>query len=194
MKQLPIGRQDFQGLITENQLYVDKTSYISRLINSGKYLFLSRPRRFGKSLLISTLKYLFVGKKELFKDLYIYDRISWREHPVIHIDFSKIAYTKGREIFEDSLKRCLADVAQANAIPLATDMEPKEILVKLIETLADKQQVVVLIDEYDKPIVDYMHEPEKADENREILGEFYSVLKACDPYLRLIFRTKRDGL
>ncbi|GIW23111.1 MAG: hypothetical protein KatS3mg068_2118 [Candidatus Sericytochromatia bacterium] len=88
MKKLPLGIQTFKEIINNSYLYVDKTEYIYNLINEGKYYFISRPRRFGKSLLISTLKEIFLGNKELFKDLWIYDKIEWEKHPVIHIDFS----------------------------------------------------------------------------------------------------------
>ena len=90
MKKLPIGIQDFTKIIKDGYIYVDKTEYLFKLISSGEYYFLSRPRRFGKSLLVSTLKEIFNGNKELFKGLWIYDKIGWEKYPVIHIDFSKM--------------------------------------------------------------------------------------------------------
>ena len=93
MKKLPLGIQTFSDIIRENYLYVDKTEEIYKLITEGKYFFLSSPRRFGKSILISTLEDIFSGNKELFRGLYIYDRIEWKKYPVIHIDFSAISHS-----------------------------------------------------------------------------------------------------
>jgi len=98
MKKLPIGVQDFSEMINDHYLYVDKTEYIHRLISAGKYYFLSRPRRFGKSLFINTLKEIFLGHQALFEGLWIYDKLDWKPHPVIKIDFSKISHkTMGLE-------------------------------------------------------------------------------------------------
>ena len=99
MKKLPIWIQTFKEIVAENYLYIDKTKYIHQLVsNGGKYYFLSRPRRFGKSLLISTLKELFLGNKEYFKNLWIHDKVDWQEHPVIHLDFSGLRYGNRRSL------------------------------------------------------------------------------------------------
>jgi hypothetical protein len=110
MKKLPIGIQTFSKIIKDNYLYVDKTPEIVELIESGEYFFLSRPRRFGKSLLISTLSEIFSGNKELFQGLYIYDKIEWQSYPVIVIDFNIISYTND-EIFKTSLLSYLDEIA-----------------------------------------------------------------------------------
>ena len=188
MKRLPIGFQTFSKIINENCLYVDKTEDIYNLISSGECYFISRPRRFGKSLLISTLKEIFSGSKELFKGLYIYDKIKWEKYPVVHIDFSSIVYEKDRSIFEKSLSRVLKNIGTAYEITIEAQ-ELKEQFDELIRKLGSARKVVVLIDEYDKPIVDHITDTHKAQENREVLREFYSVLKGCDGYLRFVFIT-----
>lgn len=120
MKHLPIGIQTFSDIITDNYLYIDKTKYIYDLINSGKVFFLSRPRRFGKSLLVSALKSIFLGEKEYFNGLYIYDKIEWVKHPVIHIDFSKIAH-RNAEMMEKSLSLFIDEIANDFNIELKKD-------------------------------------------------------------------------
>jgi hypothetical protein len=112
MKKLPIGISDFKELIEGNYIYVDKTEYIYKLVNSGKYYFLSRPRRFGKSLLLSTIRYLFQGHKDLFKDLYIYDKWNWNEtYPILRIDFSHLSITNEKE-FEDQMELLLKEIGK----------------------------------------------------------------------------------
>lgn len=113
MKKLPVGIQTFSDLITGDYLYVDKTSEIFKLFESGgKYYFLSRPRRFGKSLLISTLKEIFSGNRELFKDLWIYDKIDWTEYPVIHIDLTTLAYDNA-EMLKQSIENTLDQIGKS---------------------------------------------------------------------------------
>jgi hypothetical protein len=189
MKKLPIGIQTFSEIITENYLYVDKTKEITELLQGGKYLFLSRPRRFGKSLLISTLSEIFSGNKELFQGLYIYDKIEWQSYPVILIDFNKISYTNDK-IFEASLLSFLDKTAAKYEIELS-DTFIKDKFGELIEKISEKtqQKVVVLIDEYDKPIVEHIDDIEKATKNREIMRDFFGILKSSDPFLRFVFLT-----
>lgn len=188
MKRLPIGIQTFSEIINKNYLYIDKTKEISALIEDGKYFFLSRPRRFGKSLLLSTLKEIFSGNQELFKGLYIYNKIEWKKHPVVHIDFSDITYDKSIEVFEKSISNQLYTIAQHYNIEL--EAAPlKDLFSKLLKKLSTINQVVVLVDEYDKPIIDFMTRPEKAKANREVLRSLFTVLKKADPYLRLAFIT-----
>ena len=188
MKKLPIGLQDFGGLRRNGFLYVDKTEGIYQLATEGKYYFLSRPRRFGKSLLVSTLAELFQGHRELFEGLWIHDRWDWQQtHPVLDFRFNNASYKViGLEAF---LTEELALQAEAFGIDLQGSAYPSQ-LRHLIVTLAKQhRQVVVLIDEYDKPILDYLHDIPQAQANREVLKNFYSVLKPLDPHLRLVLLT-----
>jgi hypothetical protein len=191
MKKLSVGISDFKELIQGNYIYVDKTEYIYKLINSGKYYFLSRPRRFGKSLLISTLEYLFKGEEELFKGLYIQDKFNWEEvYPVIRIDFSKDILKK-----EDYKKRVIQEL-EKNYINNGIEMLEKgedeiSLFEKLIITIYKSygKQVVVLVDEYDKPILDLIEYIKQAQNIRKQLKAFYSVLKGLDKYIRFVLIT-----
>ncbi|MCP4134014.1 MAG: AAA family ATPase [bacterium] len=188
MKRLPIGIQTFEKVITGDYLYIDKTPYIYDLIQNGEVYFLSRPRRFGKSLLISTLKSIFLGKKELFKGLFIYDKIDWDTFPVIHIDFSCIVYSEGKDVFKDSLIKTLIKIGHEYNIEI-TETIVKSAFIELIEKLSKINKVVILIDEYDKPIVDYISDISKANENRKILRDFYSALKGLDSQIKFVLLT-----
>lgn len=184
---LPIGIQSFEKLIEGGFLYVDKTEAIYNLTQKGSYYFLSRPRRFGKSLTLSTIKAVFQGQKELFDGLWIQDKLDWtQQHPVIHISFSSIGYkTLGLEV---ALNRMLDKQAEVNGIQLTTknyDQKFKE----LIEKASKKNRVVLLIDEYDKPIIDYLEDLPQAKEHQQILKAFYSILKDADPYIRFLLIT-----
>ncbi len=189
MKKLPLGIQTFSKLIKNDCLYVDKTRHIAELIQAGDYLFLSRPRRFGKSLLVSTLSEIFAGNKELFQGLYIYDKIKWQPHPVIVIDFNGISFND-EEVLKASLSSFLDNVADEHEIVLSKTFV-KEKFAELIKKIAKKthQKVVILIDEYDKPIVNYIEDIKKAAKNREILRDFFGVLKYSDAFLRFVFLT-----
>ena len=191
MQKYPIGIQTFSDLREGGFVYVDKTEYIMPLIEGSKYYFLSRPRRFGKSLLLSTLSDIFKGHKHLFKGLWIEDKINWDEYnfPVIHLSFASMAH---REIgLEVGLKQALDLIANQYDISLLTSdytLKFKE----LIHSLQKKYQksVVILIDEYDTPVVDYLGENlDKAKENQAILRAFYSIIKDSDPYIRFFFLT-----
>jgi hypothetical protein len=187
----PIGIQNFEVLRTGNFVYVDKTDYIHKVTSGSKYFFLSRPRRFGKSLFISTLENLFQGKKEFFKGLFIEDKWNWEEkNPVIKISFSNIDH---RELgLSVAIKGELRRIAKQFGIELeaySNGLMFRELIERISE---ERGKVVVLIDEYDKPIIDYLgkeKESEIAIENREILKGFYGILKDADPYLRLVFIT-----
>ncbi len=188
LKRLPIGEQDFAGLIEFNAIYADKTELIYNLSNFSKYVFLSRPRRFGKSLLISTLKYLFEGRKELFKGLWIEDKIDWKPVPVIRIDFTKIDFET--RTLNQALDFALRENAKKYKVELQ-EMSLKERFINLITALYESsgERVVLLIDEYDKPIIDYINNTEKAEENRLILRNFYGAIKACSDMLRFVLIT-----
>ena len=189
LRMLPIGEQDFAGLVEMNAVYADKTKIISDLLHLSKYVFLSRPRRFGKSLLISTLKNLFEGKKELFKGLWIENNFEWKEVPVIKIDFNR-----GESEDFVGLKRAIDSVlekeADRNGVKLTAESNRgklDELITKLYEKTGEK--VVLLIDEYDKPIVDHINKLERAEENREILRNFYGAIKGCSSMLRFVLIT-----
>ena len=188
MKKLPIGIQTFSEIIKEGYLYIDKTQKIAEFLQAGKYLFLSRPRRFGKSLLVSTLSEIFSGNQALFQGLYIYDKIEWEPHPVIHIDFSGIDFSTGAE-----LRKGLIELLDGFNVDYQLGIEKrgfKAYFKKIIRALSEsKGKVVVLIDEYDKPIVDHIDDIEKATKNREILRDFFGVLKSSDAFLRFVFLT-----
>ncbi len=187
----PVGIQTFSEIINKNYLYIDKTEYIYQMTHFGKkYLFLSRPRRFGKSLLVSTLKSYFEGKKELFKGLAIENQeIEWTEYPVLHFSLAG-----GKHMGKEQLERYLLYILKLNEerFGIKNDaIDPNVRLNDLIMT-AYKQtgkQVVVLIDEYDAPLLDVAHEDEYLKTLREIMRNFYSPLKDCDPYLRFVFLT-----
>jgi hypothetical protein len=189
LKRLPIGIQAFSEMIDREYVYVDKTKVIHDLITSGKYFFISRPRRFGKSLLISTIKEIFLGNKRLFEGLYIYDKIDWEKHPVIHIDFSAIAHAN-HEVLQRSILAFIDGIARKYNLELTREFIPDR-FGELIEELnrVTGSKIVVLIDEYDKPIIDHLEDLDKARENREVLREFYGVLKSADAFLELVFVT-----
>lgn len=190
MKKLPIGLQTFSELINENYYYVDKTPLISRMRKTGKYYFLSRPRRFGKSLLISTLKSAFSGEEDLFKGLYLADHWDWSKHyPVIHISFGSGGASSVEilhELFQFSLDRNATDY---DVVLNQSNMTNR--FAELIQILHKKTNlpVVILIDEYDKPILDNIDKPEQALEIREALKNIYSVIKDNDPYIKFALLT-----
>ncbi len=189
MKKLPVGIQNFEKLRKENFLYVDKTKTIHHLITEGGYYFFSRPRRFGKSLLVSTLKEIFTANKPLFKDLWIEDQWDWEnKNPVVHIPFSSIGY---KDLgLEQALHRHLDSIIKEKRLEIEeTSLSQK--FEKLLQALAnDEGPVALLIDEYDKPIIDFLGEEiEQAKNNQKVLKNFYSVIKDCDPYLRMVFIT-----
>lgn len=167
-------------------MYVDKTEHVHRLVDSGQYYFLSRPRRFGKSLLVSTLRELFSGNRELFKGLWIENRYDWQPGPVIHMAFNTLGY---KDIgLEPAIRLRLEQIAEGYGIKLS---QPGVALPfqELIQALAKEGKVALLIDEYDKPIIDYLDDLPQARENRETLKNFYSIIKEADPFLRFAFIT-----
>jgi hypothetical protein len=189
MKSLPIGIQTFRSFVEGNYIYVDKTKHLYNLIQnySGIY-FLSRPRRFGKSLLLSTLEEIFLGNKELFKDLWIYTSdYNWKPHPVIRLDFSK-QKAETPEQLKDFLTNQLNYIASQYNIQLKskTYFEQFE---ELVKTLSQREKVVILIDEYDKPIIDWLEEPELAGKMRSVLKGFFSILKGNDAHIRFLLLT-----
>ncbi len=185
-KLLPLSVSSFSTLINDNFIYVDKTKYIYNLVaNRGAY-FLSRPRRFGKSLLISTLKEIFLGNRDLFKGCWIYDRIQWEKYHVIHLDFLDVDYQHLG--LYDALAENLTLIADEFGIQLlGKSLRGK--FRDLIRKLAKDKPVIILIDEYDKPLTDYIDNLEMAEVNRQTLKGFYSVLKSQGENIRLLFMT-----
>jgi hypothetical protein len=190
MKKLPFGIQTFREIREEGYLYADKTRYIHSMITGGKTYFLSRPRRFGKSLLADTIREVFLGSRELFDGLWIassgYD---FKPRPVIRIDMSAIA-NRTPELLSASLIEYLGFLAEAEGVS-ADSATPGAAFRRLIAALRKKhgERVAVLIDEYDKPLIDRLTTPEIAAANREVMREFYGVLKAQDSDLSFIFLT-----
>ncbi|WGS65501.1 ATP-binding protein [Marinitoga aeolica] len=187
MKKLPIGIQDYKEIIEGNYIYVDKTKYIFDLIDNGKYYFLSRPRRFGKSLTISTLYYIFNGEKELFKDTYIYDKWEFKEYPIIRLNVL-LAATDNEERFKKSLTKLIKQEGQRNNVEIIEE-DYKFAFDELIIKLSKKGKVVILVDEYEKPILDNINNKEKAERYREILRDFYVTIKSRDEYIKFVFLT-----
>jgi len=189
MKNLPIGIQTFEKIINDNLLYVDKTEMIYNLITKNSFYFLSRPRRFGKSLLISTLKEIFSGNKELFKDLYIYDKIDWIKYPVIRLDMTNVISGEGNEMFAKSISNMLDQVAKENNVVISEPINYTNAFSKLIIELSKINKVVILIDEYDKPILDHLSDKPIAGANRELLKNLYGILKSHDHLIKFCFLT-----
>ena len=186
----PIGIQTFSEIREKNYLYIDKTEYVYRMTHFAKYVFLSRPRRFGKSLLTSTLHSYFSGRKDLFQGLAM-ERLEkeWIEYPVLHFDMSMAKHVD-KERLERLLDFMLSDYERTFGLdPTAGDANLR--LTRLIKCAYEKtgKKVVVLIDEYDAPLLDVVHEKENLGILRNIMRNFYSPLKACDPYLKYVFLT-----
>ncbi len=189
MQKLPIGIQNFRELRNGGFLYVDKTEDIYHLVTTGKYFFLSRPRRFGKSLLVSTMEELFSGAQNLFQGLWLADKWDWgKTHPVLHISFGSIGY---KELgLEGALHRYLDKVIAHYGFDIQEEALSQKFKELLLFLSSEKGQVVLLIDEYDKPIIDYIGGAiEQAQDHQEVLRKFYSIIKDSDPYLRLVFIT-----
>ena len=172
-------------------IYVDKTKFIHKLISEGKYYFLSRPRRFGKSLLLTTLKAFFQGKKELFENLAISNEVvEWNSYPIIHIDYSLVDYSHSLEVFRESLLDHLEEVATEYDLQLEkTGLSGA--FVELVKKLVRKFQkpVVVLVDDYDKPLIDSLGQENRFNENRAILRNLYGTIKVLDKDLRFVMLT-----
>ena len=190
LKKCPLGVQTFSEVREGDYIYIDKTDMVYRMTQSFKYVFLSRPRRFGKSLLACTLHSYFAGKKELFKGLAIEKlETEWAEHPVLHFDMSL-----GKHMDKEQLERFLGGRLAFEERKYGIDNHAADIndrFTNLIVAAYEKtgRQAVVLIDEYDAPLLDVVHEDEQLPQLRQVMRNFYSPLKACDPYLRFVFLT-----
>lgn len=193
MKKLPLGITTFEKIRdkSQNYLYVDKTEMAYQLINRGEYYFLSRPRRFGKSLFIDTLSDLFQGKKELFKGLAVYNKWGWDTHyPVIHIEFNTGKFSSSEGI-ESRIFDIIDITKEKHGVDCKKNQDIASCFTELIANIHKKyqQKVVILIDEYDKPILDNITHKAQALIAREILKIFYSVIKSNDKYLKFVFIT-----
>src|SRR6185437_13251389 len=192
LKPLPIGESDIVTLLNNDFLYVDKTKFIYEMIKVPGKFFLSKPRRFGKSLLLSTLYEAFNGNKELFKDQWIYKSDwDWQKYPIIRLDFNVDTDVD----LKDYIKEKLRVIAIANDIfdendfnRLSYGLYFNDIIFKLYDKY-DKTQVVILIDEYDKPILDVITDIKMAEAKRDILKGFYGIIKGVDEYIRFAFLT-----
>jgi len=191
LQKLSTGQQDFVTLRNRNLIYVDKTSFILELLKTeNSFFFLSRPRRFGKSLFISTLKQVFLGNKQYFKGLFIEDKIDWKTYPVLHFDFSNIGFQSLG--LQKAIDRRLNQLAESYNIVFkeeAINTKFQQLIVDLHKKTG--LQVVILIDEYDKPITDVLEigENQKTIEHREILRMFYGIIKGCSEHIKFFFMT-----
>jgi hypothetical protein len=199
VKKIAISLAEFEQIIENNYIYVDKTRYLYEIVSKDKYYFLSRPRRFGKTLFIDTLKTFYEGKRELFKDLYVYDKDwNWEEYPIIRLDFNMISNTDTGKM-KNNISDILEKTAKKYNIKITKEL-PEEIFRELVPELSQKYNkgVVILIDEYDKPIISNLGKDlgderkkrlEIAKENQEFLKILYDNLKPLEPHLQLVFIT-----
>ena len=189
MKKLPTNISDFQELIEQGYLYIDKTKDIYHLISLSKNYFICRPRRFGKSLLVSTFECLFSGKKDLFKDLWIYEKHDFREYPVIKLDFSSVPAGSAENLYLSLIEKVMyfASTFKIDVSPFS-DLNGK--FAYLIQQLhALRGPVVILIDEYDDPIIKNLDNLKLASEIRNVLIEFFKAIKSENKYLKFVFVT-----
>ena len=195
MKALALSNSNFKRLRKTDMLYVDKTQEIYRMLeDKGTYYFLARPRRFGKSLFISTLEAFFEGKKELFEGLYIYDKIDWKKHgsyPVIRINFSLIKSGGSKEEFEQSIIDYLDNFYAITYGFERRYTNIKNYFLSLVAHIYRQtgRELVLLIDEYDKPITDHIADDSKIEDNQEIMRDFYDTVKNLNDYWKIVFIT-----
>ena len=190
LRRLPVGIQTFSNIIEDNMLYIDKTEYVWNMIHLSKYIFLSRPRRFGKSLLVSTLQAYFEGSKDLFKGLFIETvEKEWTEYPVL-----RFSMASGKHMEKNQLERYILYILEENERRFGITSDSKDPNVRLKNLIASAyektgKKVVILIDEYDAPLLDVVHEDTQLPMLRNVMRNFYSPLKDCDPYLQFVFLT-----
>jgi hypothetical protein len=189
MKKLPIGIQSFSKIRQnlEEFYYVDKTMFIELLLKGGGYYFLSRPRRFGKSLFLDTLRQAFLGQKEFFQGLYLENNWDWQTtYPVVYISFGA-GVVRNLDELKNSFESILIDLKNQYGFSYEKAQTKDKFLEAIVKiSKQNKRQVVILIDEYDKPILDRIEDKEVAIEIREELKNFYSVIKEADQYLKFV--------
>ncbi len=187
----PIGQQDFKNLRDRNLIYIDKTEYIKKIVDDGaQYFFLARPRRFGKSLFLSTLEYFYAGKRDLFKGLYIDSTDwDWEPYPVLHLDLNTDRYAE-KGILDSVLDNLFRGWEEKYKVDVK-DTEYSQRFKTIIKTVYEKtgKQVVILVDEYDKPLVGNLHKDENFDHYRTKLASLYSNFKSSAKYIKLVFLT-----
>ena len=189
MKRLPIGIQSFRKIITEEYIYIDKTESIYQLITGGQNYFLSRPRRFGKSLLISTLKEIFLNNKNLFAKLWIGSSdYEWKQYSVIHIDFSRIPCKTAADL-EQGIIEYLKIVAYKYQLDIGSPCAPESALERLVVLLAERHKVVILVDEYDYSLLTSIQDKKLIREHQRVLRNFFTVIKSLDVYIHFVFLT-----
>ncbi|MCW5204306.1 AAA family ATPase, partial [Desulfobulbus sp. US4] len=188
MKKLPIGKQEFKGLIEGDFIYVDKTNHLVSLAESTVPIFLSRPRRFGKSLMVNTFKELFKGNKELFQNTYAYNHWDFQQiHPVVRLDLSQVTgYTA--QAVEKQLYELIREQAEDFDLTLTEKNAANIAFRQLIKQVGREKGVVVLIDEYDAPVLDNLQNPNLL-EIKKVLRGFYKIIKASEEYIRFVFIT-----
>ena len=190
LKRLPVGIQTFEKIRENDMLYIDKTEYIWNMIHLSNYIFLSRPRRFGKSLLVSTLQAYYEGRKDLFKGLFIETvEKDWTEYPVL-----RLSMASGKHMEKEQLERYLGNrlaeyEGKYGITNPATDNNDRFTALIQAAYQTTGKKVVILIDEYDAPLLDVVHEKETLPVLRNVMRNFYSPLKDCDPYLQFVFLT-----
>lgn len=188
----PIGIQTFEKIKTEGFSYVDKTAHVYRLVSRGSCYFLSRPRRFGKSLLLSTLKAYFQGKKELFEGLAIAQlEKDWKQYPVLHLDLNAERYDTKEALvgrLNTHLDRWEKEFCEPDEKPLPVAARFERVIMESAKRSPHKK-VVILVDEYDKPLLEAIGKPELQEEYRQTLKAFYSNIKSCDEYIRFAMLT-----
>jgi hypothetical protein len=194
LRKLPAGIQTFETIINEGYIYVDKTRMLVNLVEKGNVYFLARPRRFGKSLTLSTLEAMFQGRKELFKGLYAeawLNRPDFKPSPVIRLSLNKVTTKQGLDLLNNSLLKHLKDNALLLDTNIVDSSSAGDLFSDLIINLYKKhnEKVVVLIDEYDKPYIDYIDDPAEAEKVRNILANLYIQVKANDEYIRFVLLT-----
>jgi len=191
LRKLPLsGVQTFADVINDFAVYVDKTAYIHNMIANYKAVFFARPRRFGKSLTCSTLKAIFENQRDLFKGLAIEALPwEWREHPVVNLDMSAENFAAGKERLISLLDGYLEHHSKKYGIPLPNDFLSKKFRVLLESLYASKGKVVIIIDEYDSPLLDSLNHPQIHEDIKNELRGFYKVLKECDQYIQFVFIT-----
>ena len=188
MKNLPIGLQSIKKIRAKDCIYVDKTQFALDLIKNGTHYFLSRPRRFGKSVFVSTLEEIFKGNKALFEGCHIAaSNYDWKPYPVLDLNLAKIPNETTQDL-KASLQRAIAKLAKSYKVAIDIP-SAQEGLVNLVEELSIQERVVVLIDEYDKPLIDHLHNQEVAEGNRRLLQSFFGALKSLDKHIKFTFIT-----